>query len=196
MKAKGGLRLVSEKEAIYYELLILRCRRQDGAAMEELIRHWERRLFYYIRRLADNEEDAWEILQQTWFKVIQKIDSLRQPRTLAVWLYQIARNTAINHLRDKIKKRHLLEDKKSEAPVNVEEDDNTFRFDDADRVHYGLGRLSLPYREVLTLHFLEELSIDQIAEIVNIQPGTVKSRLYYAKQALRAVLEKEDRKHE
>jgi len=59
--------LRSEKEAIYYQLLVLRCRRGDKAALEELIQNWERRLFYYVRRLVDDEEDAWDILQEIFY---------------------------------------------------------------------------------------------------------------------------------
>ena len=70
-------------------------------------------------------------------------------------------------------------------------DENTQDFDDAERVHRGLDRISLAHREALTLFFLEDFSIDEIASILNVSPGTVKSRLHYAKRALRLVLEKE-----
>ena len=76
------------------------------------------------------------------------------------------------------------------APV---EDDH---FDNAEQVHHGLSRLSLSHREVLTLHFLEDLSLERMAEVLDVPPGTVKSRLYYAKRALRAVLDQEEDRHE
>ncbi|MHC4619728.1 MAG: hypothetical protein ACYTEQ_18435, partial [Planctomycetota bacterium] len=58
-KEKLGL---TEKEAIYYELLVLRCRRGQKDAFEELVRDWQMRLFYYIRRLVDDEQTAWQLL--------------------------------------------------------------------------------------------------------------------------------------
>ncbi len=184
----------SEKEVIYDELLVLRCRRRDKAALEDLIRNWEKRLFYYIRRLVDNEQDAWDILQKTWLKVIRKIKSLKEPRSLPAWLYRIARNTAISHIRSEYSKRVFIKDAE-EVPSN-EKSNEEFRFEDAERVHYGLSKISLPHREALTLHFLDDLSIEEIAEVINVPPGTVKSRLHYAKRALRAVLEKEERGYE
>ena len=66
--------------------------------------------------------------------------------------------------------------------------------EDAEQVHYGLSQLSLPHREVLTLYFLQDLSIDEIAELLGVAPGTIKSRLHFAKRSLRAVLEQEEAK--
>jgi RNA polymerase sigma factor (sigma-70 family) len=132
----------SEKEAIYNELLALRCQRREKAALEELIRNWERRLFYYVRRLVDNEQDAWDILQKMWLKVLRGIGKLREPRSLPTWLYRIARNTAMSHLRLEYSRRALFDE--NENISSVEENNETFRFEDAERVHYGLSKLSLP----------------------------------------------------
>ena len=111
--------MTSEKESIYYELLVLRCRRREKDALEELIGNWERRLFYYVRRLVGNEEDAWDILQQTWLKVIRGIGRLQQPRSLPTWLYRIARNTAMSHLRVEYSKRAFLDMQHGPAEINV-----------------------------------------------------------------------------
>ena len=180
----------TEKELVYYELLVLRCRRRDEGALEELIRHWEKRLFYYIRRLVSDEEDAWDVLQETWLKVVRQIGSLRQARSLPMWLYRIARNTAMSRLRGRYADRSVFDDEQTAA--DVPEQANSFTFEDAEQVHSGLSRISLPHREVLTLFFLQDLSIDEIAEVLEVAPGTVKSRLHFAKKALRAVIEQEE----
>lgn len=180
---------MTEKERIYSELLVLRCRRKDRAAFEELIRRWENKLFYYIRRLVTNEEEAWDILQETWVKVFQSIGTLKNPGSLASWLYSIARHSVMDHWRDRFadfQTEEINEDVLADIP-----DDNTPDFDNAERVHRGLDRISLAHRETLTLFFLEDFSINEIASILNISPGTVKSRLHYAKRALRLVLEEE-----
>lgn len=181
--------MITEKEAIYYELLVLRCKRGENAALEELIHNWERRLFYYVRRLVDNEQDAWDILQEIWLKVIGCIKSLKEPRSLPAWLYRIARNTAMSHFRAQNKTSVLLSD--NENTSYVEENNEHLHFEDAQQVHYGLSRISLPHREILTLYFLQDLSLEEIAEVLEVPLGTVKSRLHYAKSTLRAVLEKE-----
>ncbi|MFC1607342.1 RNA polymerase sigma factor [Candidatus Latescibacterota bacterium] len=182
------------KESIYNQLLALKCRRGDSKAFEELISLWERRLLYFIRRLVRDEQDAWDILQETWIKVMHEIGRLRNPEHLTTWLYRVARNTAVSHLRREIPRRDLTVS--TEHDTIASETTETFAFEDADQVHRGLDLLSLPHREVLTLHFLEDMLIDEIAMIIHVPAGTVKSRLFYAKRALRYILEQGDDHHE
>lgn len=185
---------LTEKEAIYYELLVLRCRQGQKGAFEELIKMWEERLFYYIRRIVDDENDAWQILQESWVKVLRSIRKLREPRKLPAWLYGIARHTAISHLRYEYAKQSLLDN--NENNYRDIGPDPLLRFDDVEQVHYGLGRLSLPHREVLTLFFLQDLSLEDIALVLDIPVGTVKSRLYHAKRSLKNVLQGKEQRNE
>lgn len=185
---------MTDKEAIYYELLVLRCRQGQKHAFEELIRMWEKRLFYYIRRLVDDEHDAWQILQETWVKVMRSIRKLREPRKLPAWLYITARNTAISHMRHEYVRKSLLQNNEN---ISIElGPDPLLRIDDAEQVHYGLTLLSLPHREVLTLFFLQDLSLEEVATVLDISVGTVKSRLYYAKRSIKKVLEEKEQTNE
>lgn len=178
-----------QKEAIYYELLVLRCQREDKGALEELIHLFERQIFYYIKRLVGNEADTWNILQETWIKVISSIKKIRDPKSLPAWLYSIARKTSMSHLRSKYSKEALID--RSTDIAAVEGNAENLSFDNAEQVHYGLSKISLAHREVLTLFFLQDLTLERIADVLNLSIGTVKSRLHYAKHALKEVLEKE-----
>ncbi len=180
---------MTEKQAIYYELLILRCRRGRKDALEELVTSWEKPLFYYIHRLIENEQEAWEVLQETWIKVLQNIGKLREPNKLSVWLYSITRKTVMSHLRKKYSEKALFEDDNNIS--KIENYDSKHTFENAEQVHYGLSKISLPHRDILTLFFLRDLSIEEIAQVLSVPIGTVKSRLYYARLALKEVLEKE-----
>ena len=183
-----------DKDAIYQELLALRCGRGDRAALEELVVCWEKRLYYFIRQLVDDEQDAWDILQQTWLRVLRGIGSLKDPQRLTAWLYRIARNTAFSHSRLQAAYRaHLEEHPDTEW---LDQDDTEFDRENAEQVHVALRRLPAVQREVLTLFFLEDLAIEEIADVVGIPPGTVKSRLFHAKRALRKILEEESARHE
>jgi RNA polymerase sigma-70 factor (ECF subfamily) len=183
-----GARLGLDKEVIYCELLVLRCGRGDRVAWEDLIRHWERRLFYYIRRIVDDEQDAWDVLQQTWMAAYKGVGGIRDGRALPKWLYRTARNLAL--LQRRRRHPHELLDAGDEGGPPGAADDNGIAFDRVDLVHHGLDQLALAHREVLTLHFLQDLSVPEIAEVTGVPAGTVKSRLHYAKRALRKVIEK------
>lgn len=185
---------MTEKEAIYCELLVLRCRRGQRQALEELVQRWEKPLLYYIRRYVEDEHESLQILQQTWVKVLQGLRSLREPRRLPAWLYSIARKTALSHLRAKYSEQALFGD--NDALGDYSDGGASVTFDDAEQIHYGLSRLSLIHREVLTLFFLQDLSLEEIAGVLEIPIGTVKSRLHHAKRALKAILEREESSHE
>jgi RNA polymerase sigma-70 factor (ECF subfamily) len=184
--------VASEKDLICQELLVLRCQRGERAALEELVTTWERRLFYYLRRLGSPEQDAWDILQQTWVKVLRGLSGLKEPRNLAPWLYRIARRAAIDQGQMRTLYRERLEE--LNAPTDAEDDPGPRDLENAEHIHYGLQQLDLSQREVLTLHFLESMPIEQIAQVLEIPPGTVKSRLFHARRALRAVLTQEDKR--
>ena len=114
-----------------------------------------------------------------------------------MWLYRIAHHVAMRHLREKY--TGLAADRSVELasdldPAEVAVDERLhFTPEDAERVHGALRKLPVTFREVLTLHFLEGMSVPQAADVLDIPPGTVKSRLYHAKRALRAMLEREDK---
>lgn len=176
-----------DDQAVYQQLLVVRIQLDDRAALAELVGLWERRLLYYVRRLLADEEDARQVMQEAWIKVIGSIQSLHDPARLAPWLYSIARFTAIDHIRDAAARRQLLAALPQDA-VDGESVDQFERFDDAEQVHYGLSQLSVVDRDVLTLYFLNDLSVADVADVLQIPVGTVKSRLYHARRALSAVL--------
>ena len=126
--------------------------------------------------------------------MLRGIKKLREPRKLPAWLYSIARKTAMSHLRAEYSNRALLQDNKNLA--DIEDDTDNLAFENAEQVHYGLGQISLHHREVLTLFFLQDLSVEEVGEVLQIPAGTVKSRLYHARWALKTVLEKEEQRYE
>ena len=171
-------------------LLVSRCQRRDQAAWEELVERWNGRLLYYLRRILDDEQEAWNTLQEVWLKALRNIRSLRDKRRLAPWLYSIAHNTAMSHYRRRYA-RTEREDVVDVEEMSTDASLDDVRFDNAELVHFGLGRIGIVGREVLTLYFLEDLSTGEIAEVLGIPVGTVKSRLYKARHDLRRVLETE-----
>lgn len=170
------------------ELLCMRCQRGDRKAWEELVAHWERPLFYYVRRMARSEEDALQILQDTWLRVFSSLPSLTDPARLAAWLYTITRRVVLRYIGE------FGDERLAQADVSAQQDmrrDSGGEVDEeAEAVHWGLAQLAPVQREVLVLFYLEDLSLTEMAEVLAIPVGTVKSRLNKARGELKAVLER------
>jgi len=191
----GELQIERSSREIYDELLVTRCRRNDLAAWDELVVHWNDRLMYYLRRLIDNEHDATNALQEVWLQAFRGLRSLRDSSRLAPWLYTIARRTAISHFRSKYARRETLTAELIDNETN-DVPDEQLNLENAELVHFGLNRLGLPEREVLTLSFLDDLTTNEIAALLEIPAGTVKSRLFKARRDLRRILEAEGHRHD
>jgi len=177
--------MARDRETVYQQLLVVRSQRGDRQAMDELIAHWQQRLFYYVRRLVDQEADAWDVLQKTWLRVVRHLRSLKDPRAFPCWLYTTARNTAIDHGR--IRQNLVWQSDRLEDAAEPD-DDAQFETDDAEAVHAAMVKLTPAHREVLTLFFLEDLSVEEIGQVVGAPQGTIKSRLHYARRALHEVM--------
>jgi RNA polymerase sigma-70 factor, ECF subfamily len=173
-------------ESARQRTLILQCQLGSGPAMEELYLHYNRPLGYYLRRLLDRDESE-DVEQEVWLAVIRRIGRLRAPEAFVVWLYQIARSKAINRLSDR---RSLLSLCEPDLENVAEEPEPEFTAEDATRVHNAMKSLPTAHREVLILRFMENLSYEQIAEVIGCKIGTVRSRLHHAKLTLRQHLEK------
>jgi RNA polymerase sigma-70 factor, ECF subfamily len=177
---------MTDAELVLCELLVLRCQSKDARAAEELVALFEKPLLYYLRRMVESEADAWDLLQETWVSVFRTLPSLRDARTLPAFLYCTARNHALVRVRHRDADLRLYA--AVDAPAASTDPEPAFTPEEAAAVHAGLAKLSLPHREALTLFFLQDLSIDEIASVLAIPPGTVKSRLHHAKKALRTIL--------
>lgn len=173
-------------------VLILRCRIGDRDALSELIVRYSRRLRYFIGHLSDSPEMAEDIFQDTWVGVIGKMHTLRNIESFTTWLYQIARNTAFQQIRKKKRSCEIHDDivLPDDQPIDA------FSPADAAKIHDGLKKLHPAHREVLALRFLEQMSYQQVAEIVGCNLNTVKSRIHYAKLALKKEMEAKNGKRQ
>lgn len=170
------------------QVLILRCQLRDPQALAGLIDRYQRPLRYFIARMVRDEDLADEFCQETWLTVLSKIHTLRHAATFPTWLYRIARNRVYQELR---RRKQVFElDEAIEAPDNMEDEINAV--EDAAKLHRCLGRLKPLHREVLLLKFLEEMSYEQIAEVLACNVGTVRSRIFHAKLALKKAMETHD----
>ena len=170
------------------ELLVIRAQNGDRAAFAALMDRHERRLVYYLLRLVNDAHTALDVAQDVWLTVFRQLHSLNAPEAFRVWLYRIAHDKAMTWIRRERREADLYASYACEVVTETEGFD--LHFDDAEAVHWALGRLPLDQREALTLRFLEGLSLEQMSEVLCCPIGTAKSRLHYAQHAIREELEK------
>jgi RNA polymerase sigma-70 factor (ECF subfamily) len=171
------------------EQLALRCRLGEPAAFAELVETMERPLLYFARSIVRDDEAALDVLQAVWMTAFRELRRLDDPKALRPWLYRVTRGRAVDHVRRDVA-RATAERALAEATDEVRAPDEEPQFDaeDAGALHRALGTLDVRQREVLVLHFLEDMPIDTVATVVGCPPGTVKSRIYHAKRALKEAL--------
>lgn len=176
------------EDGIQFEWLALRCQTGDPAAFADLIAVMERPLIYYAASLLGNQDVALDVLQDVWLKVVRGIRSLKDPGSLKAWLYAITHGAAVDRIR-----RDYRRDKAEQAQLDdaLNIDEPSFGEEDAAAIRDALCRLGVKHREVLVLHFLQDLSILEIAKVVGCSAGTVKSRIHYAKRQMKQILEGE-----
>lgn len=159
----------------------------DSQAFEKLVLKYQRPLIYFTRRFLD-EDAAEDVVQSTWLKVYLNLKTLRSKERFRTWIYQIARNMVVSHMRKNGRVIYgdnfdHIEDPSQDIPMEV------IRRHEAQSVHAALDRLKPEFCEVLTLQFMEDMSYEEIAQVCKCSIGTVKSRIYYAKKALMQELE-------
>ena len=183
--------MATQTESARSALFVLRHRSGDRTALADLVRLWERPLLYYLRRLLATEEDAWDALQEAWVRAVRELPRLRDERAFPAWLFTIARRVA-SRARQRAHPANPLPGDEEPGALPAAADTPDLSGFDALDIHRALAALTLAHREVLTLFFLEGFSIAEIGAITGAVEGTVKSRLFHARHALRTRLEGEN----
>jgi RNA polymerase sigma-70 factor, ECF subfamily len=176
------------------ELLhVVMAQQGEPDAFRWLVDRYEQRLLYFIRRIVDDGDRALDVLQEVWMTVFRRIAVLRTPEAFRVWLYRIARDKAIDHMRGDRRRKDSVGESIDDA--NVEASDNSEwieRIEQAELIHRLLDSLTPAHREIVTLRFLEQMALDDIAAVVGCSIGTVKSRLHYALRRLQEGVEEQN----
>jgi len=171
-------------------------RKGDPDAVSELIGRYQHRLYRFLVRLVQDPATAEDLFQQTWIRLMEKIGSYDARRNFEAWLFAIARNLAIDHLRRRREISLDEVDDSGQAPMDRltaggrDALEQLLDFERGVMLAAAIAELLAIHREVLTLRFEEDMKLEQIAEVAAIPLSTVKSRLHRALESLRARLEK------
>ncbi len=165
------------------EYLVLLARSGDSAAFRRLVAEWQEPLWRQAYRLCGREDGAWDILQESWLAIADGIGELRDPSRFAGWTYTIVARRAADWQR-----RNPDATPIDASALTAPEEEKPS--DALALLRRGLRRLSAERRELLTLRYVDDLELSEIAEIQKVPEGTVKSRLYHARKELRLVIER------
>lgn len=177
--------------------LIAECLEGDSAAFGELIRRYQDRLYNTVFRLVDNGDDALDVVQEAFLNAYQSLDSFKGDSLFFTWLYRIAVNTAISLKR---KKRVLarIADRNGDMIVEPVDPSDLSRpghaleqAEEEQKLYRALARLSAEHRAVLVMKELEGQKYEEMAELLQVPIGTIRSRLHRARLELRELLERD-----
>ena len=196
----------SAKEKVYDESLpedtVLAFRAADGdeEAFETLVRKYEKLVCSCIYQTVSNTEDTLDIAQETFLKVYRNIASFKGESSFSSWLYRVAKNCALDFLRKKKPASMSLDSTDEEgATIDVADTDakndpekNALKKEALEILYSAMEKLSDEHRRMITLRDINGNTYEEIAEILGLEAGTVKSRLFRAREALRKILLKEN----
>src|ERR1700691_5462351 len=178
--------------------LVARARRGDLQAYDELVKRYQERIYATIYHMTSNHDDANDLAQESFIKAYQALKSFKGGSSFYTWLYRIAVNKTINFLKQRKNKYHLS---LNDLDFNAENDPDLVALishktplRDAGlselqkKLNEALLKLSESHRMVVVLHDVQGQSHDEIAEIMGCNIGTVRSRLFYARQQLQGYL--------
>jgi RNA polymerase sigma-70 factor (ECF subfamily) len=168
----------------------------EPQAFEHFVEHFRSKIFHYSWLICGQREDAEEVAQETLLKVFESFDQLRDPERVRSWVFQIARNACLMQRRKSVFAPHH-ELSVEDLPPGAELEDVAVRLPDdqlqgaelralLDRV---IAELPPAYRPVVLLRDLEELSTEETAEVLDLSPDVVKTRLHRARVAMRQKLD-------
>ena len=175
-------------------------RAQDGdlSAYDELVRRYQARIYAALYHMTSNHEDANDLAQESFIKAYQALKSFKGNSSFFTWVYRIAVNRTINFLKQRKNRGHMSLD---DLDFHAENDpdlvalvsDKTPRRDLnlaelQEKLNAAMQKLSEDHRLVVTLHDIQDLSHEEIGKIMDCNTGTVRSRLFYARQQLQAYL--------
>ena len=187
-----------EPEEIDDLVLVRRAQKEDMLAYDLLVRRYQERIYATVYHMTSNHEDANDLTQETFIKAFRALKSFKGDSSFYTWIYRIAVNKTINFLKQR-KNRVLLS--LNDMDFNAENDpdlvalisERTPRRDLnlselQEKLNAAMQKLSEHHRMVVVLHDIQGLSHEEIGEIMDCNVGTVRSRLFYARQQLQAYL--------
>src|SRR4029079_11071526 len=165
------------------------------AGFEELVRRYQRPIVSYVYRMLNDYEASLDVTQEVFIKVYNSLDRYSCDYKFSTWLYRIAHNAAIDHLRRISPNTQSLETENGDGAYQLQlecthptPEQNRLRSEWRAEIDAVVKKLPTAYRELIMLRHSRDLSYDEIAEVTGLPLGTVKNRLFRAREMMRGLL--------
>ncbi len=183
-----SLNMPRNSEQILTEWLVLHAQNGSAVALERLLRIWYPKLRRYAANQLQNEEAAKDVVQETLLTVARRIGRLKDPAAFPKWAYQILQRRGIDYQRREIRSRRPGSGEPGAFSRGDIDDDFSTRIDARIAIERALSDLSEESYRIVHLRYLTGLSLKEIATVIGIPEGTVKSRLHTARLRLKSLL--------
>jgi len=170
---------------------VRRARKGDRNAFAALVRAVQRPVFGLCLRLLRSEAEASEMAQETFLRAYQNLDKYDDSRPFDLWVLTIARNLCLDVLRRRTKMQTEDVGEHHELPSGEAAlDDQAIARQERQSLEEAMNTLSLDDREVLALYYVQKRTTKEIAQVMNVAPGTIMARLFRAREKLRQKMQK------
>ncbi len=180
--------MTGTSEELRDQLLVLGCLEGRADAFRALVARFEEPLWRHAFRLTGREDVAWDVLQDAWIAIANGIQALTEPSRFRGWAYTIVTRRAVDRMR---RERPASEWDETAEAVAVNEADEPS--DAVELLRRALRRVSGERKALLSLRYVDGFEVAEIARILELPEGTVKSRLHHAREELRAIIERLER---
>lgn len=170
-------------DQIFDELLVIRCQEEDQEAVGLLWKRWQPRILKWSFGFLNDQEEAYEIAQESWLSIFKSIHKLKDPALFRFWAYRIVQRRSADFIRNQQRSRKAAEESLIDASTSTQ-----IVSEEEDKVGVMLNiikELPVLHQEMLRLFYLEKFSVKMISKFLELPEGTVKSRLFYARQELK-----------
>ncbi len=170
------------EDIVVDEFLVMRCQTGDRTALSALIAKWQSSFLRYASIITRDPDLAPDVLQDAWIKIIRALPRLKDPLKFKAWAFRIINNQCLDALRKRRNRNPLPEPQEAVEIRQLEAHEQVWRI---------LESLSADHRAVLALHYLQGFEVKEIAAVLGKPTGTVKSRLYHAREKFKEIFDQE-----
>ncbi|MCG8651457.1 MAG: sigma-70 family RNA polymerase sigma factor [Pirellulales bacterium] len=166
-------------------VIVLDCQNGSAEAMEKLVARWQKRLWQHAYHLTGNAEAAWEVTQESWLGIVRGLPRLTDPEKFKPWAFRIVTNKSNDWIRRKLRFPQSGQTDCDPVPAA----DTRGEREQSSDLRHVLRKLKPQSQMILSLYYFEQFSVHQVAEVLGIAVGTVKSRLHTARNEFRKLWE-------